>query len=151
MDRRGSAATLVALALAATMVGCSDGGTASPAAGAKGRATARAASPAAAATPVAVDHAVIEVGFAPHRLAVADGSVWVAGGSGAVHRVAVGATRAHLVGDTKSELTAVAVSRRRVFAGDNRGSRLLVPLTRPPGCIPAEQGPLRPPPPSPTS
>ena len=75
---------------------------------------------------MAVDHAVIEVGFAPHRLTVADGSVWVAGGSGAVHRVAVGATRAHLVGDTKSELTAVAVSRRRVFAGDNRGSRLLV-------------------------
>ena len=126
MNTRRADATLVGLSLAAVLVGCSSGGTVSPAAGAKDGATERAATSAASATPVAVDHTVIDVGFAPHRLTVADGSVWVAGGAGAVHRVAVGATRSHLVGDTKSALSAVAVSRGRVFAGDNRGSRLLV-------------------------
>jgi streptogramin lyase len=131
MDRRCSAAILVALALAATMVGCSDGGTASPAANAKDRATARATSSAASTTPVSVDHAVIEVGFAPHRLSVADGSVWVATGADLVELdAASGEVRRTISLPGVTSAYDLAVTDDAVWVTDERGTAVSrVPLS----------------------
>ncbi len=76
--------------------------------------------------PEPVDHTVIPVGHAPHRVTAAAGAVWVAGGTGSVHRVAPGAGTARLVRDTGAQLTEVTAAAGRVFAGDNHGSRLVV-------------------------
>jgi hypothetical protein len=85
-------------------------------------------SPVAATWPAAteVDHDVISVGFAPHRIDLARGAVWSASLSGAVHRVGVADTSSRLVADAGSSLADVAVSHGRLFVGDNRGRRVLV-------------------------
>jgi hypothetical protein len=75
---------------------------------------------------VRVAHDVIDVGFAPHRLAVAGGALWVASYSGAVHRVGFTDEAGQLLAEVGSVVTAATVSHRRVFVGDNRGSRVLV-------------------------
>ena len=50
----------------------------------------------------------------------------MAGGTGSVHRVAPGAGTSRLVRDTGAQLTEVTSAASRGFAGDNRGSRLVV-------------------------
>ncbi len=116
---------MLVLAVAIVVAACS---------GSQGRTSeAGAVTPAPTATPsplamrpAPVDHTVIPVGHAPHRVTAAAGAVWVAGGTGSVYRVAAGAGTARLVRDTGRQLTEVTAVAGRVFAGDNRGSRLLV-------------------------
>ena len=76
--------------------------------------------------PAPVEHTVIPVGHAPHRVTAAAGAVWVAGGTGSVYRVSPVDGTARLLRDTGHQLTEVTAAAGRLFAGDNRGGRLLV-------------------------
>ena len=125
MDDRHALRSVLVLALAAVVAACSGGQGRTSEAG--GVTPAPTATPSRSAMrPAPVDHTVIPVGHAPHRVTAAAGAVWVAGGTGSVYRVAPGAGTARLVRDTGVQLTEVTAAAGRVFAGDNRGSRLLV-------------------------
>lgn len=120
-----SAVAMVSMALVLVCTACS-GGQVQPEAQAGQARTPRSLSSPAWPEPADVDHDVIKVGFAPHRLSVAAGSVWVASLTGAVHKIRAEDDKARVVTEVGSSLAAAAVARGRLFVGDNRGSRVLV-------------------------
>ncbi len=126
MDDRHALRSVLVLAVAAVVAGCTGGQGRTSEAGAVTPAAATAIPSPSAMRPAPVAHTVIAVGHAPHRVTVAAGAVWVAGGTGSVYRIAPGAGTARLVRDTGRQLTEVTAAAGRVFAGDNRGSRLMV-------------------------
>ena len=86
------------LAIAAAVTACSGGPERTSDAGAAVT-SAPAASPSPSVMrPEPVEHTVIPVGHAPHRVTAAGGAVWVAGGTGSVHQVAPRAGTAHWCG-----------------------------------------------------
>jgi len=119
------AVAMVSMALVLACTACS-GGQVQPEAQTGQARTPRAPSSPAWPEPAEVDHDVIEVGFAPHRLSVAAGSVWVASLTGAVHKISAADDKARVVTEVGSSLAAATVAGGRLFVGDTRGSRVLV-------------------------
>jgi hypothetical protein len=76
--------------------------------------------------PATVAHDEVTVGYGPHRLSFADGAVWVASQIGDVYRVGPDDAAGRVVAGVGSGVPAATVASGRLFAGDNRHSRVLV-------------------------